>query len=215
MKNSEQIDIWMSRLGQRKSQRLRTDLVAEINAAIQDLESQPFVPWFLQKTATLSVATGDSFKDLPSDFFIEREGTRPYYVLEGTTYFMRKMISGAIFGFTTTSTRPIRYSLTGNEFHFRPVADQAYSILVPYYGKTGGGVLDDSNEVSNLWILNATEWIANKALKVTARTHAQNQPLAADFAALEIQAKNNLYRLHEAREHVNQEYEMGGVSDGS
>lgn len=213
--NAELIDQWMSRLGQRTSTRVRADLVAEVNSAIRNLESEAFMPWFLQSTLTLNVAIDESFRLLPTDFVIEREGTRPYYVLEGTVYYLRKMISGAIFGHVTENTRPTRYSIIGNEFHFRPVADQAYAINIPYYAKTGGGIAYDQAEVDNLWLLNAEDWVAYKALKTTAGFHLQNTQKAADFAQMEHSEKLSIYKLHQAREAQNQDYEVGGISDGS
>jgi hypothetical protein len=213
--NSELIDQWMSRLGQRTSTRVRADLVSEVNSAIKDLEVQPFVPWFLQKTATLSISTDDVLAALPSDFIIEREGHRPYYTREGTVHYLTKMVAGMIYGYTTTEVRPMRYAIDGNNFLFRPVADQAYTIYVPYYGKTGGGFVDDSADISNIWLLNAEEWVGAKALKMTAGTHLQNKGLAADFVGLEAAQKAAVYKLHIARESQNQDYEVGGISDGS
>lgn len=214
--NKALIDQWMSRLGQRTSTRVREDLVSEVVSAIQDLEAEPFIPWFLQATASLNFAADDSFKSLPNDFAIEREGSRPYYVLEGTTYFLTKMVSGAIYGYTTEKTRPVRYSLVGDEFHIRPVADQSYTIYVPYYAKTdGAGFSDDSVDVSNIWLLEAREWVANKALAIVAGQHLQNERMEQKFFALEGRHKRKVYNKHIAREAQNQDYEVGGASDGS
>lgn len=216
MTNAELIEQMMSRLGQRRSVRVRADLVTEVTSAIVDLEAEPFIPWFLQDTAELAFDEGLSFVELPDDFSIEREGTRPYYVLEGTTCFLTKMISGAIFGYTTTDTSPQRYSIIGNEMHIRPVADQDYVINVPYYAKTdGAGFADNSNPISNIWLLEAREWVINKALAIVAGQHLQNERLEAKFFALEGRHKRQIYSKHIAREAQNQDYEVGGSSDGT
>lgn len=215
MKNSEQLDIWMSRLGQRKSLRVREDMVAEINAAIRNLENKPFVPWFLEQKAQLTVSAGDTSVSLPDNFILETEHHRPYYVLDGTVYYLGKRIRGAVFGFQTTSTSPQIYGIIGNTMEFRPVADQAYTFNLYYYAKNGGSFADDDNEVTNVWVLEAEEWIfAEAAIKVAA-LHLQNQALGADFVGLAAAAKRDIYAKHEAREHTNQDYEVGGVSDGS
>lgn len=215
MLNSELITQWMSRLGQRKSTRVREDLLTEINSAIIMLERKPFIPWFLQKTAQLQINADVSTLNLPLDFSLERENTRPYFVEEGTVYYLTKVIAGKIYGYTTGSTRPQAYALIGDTIEFRPIADKSYTLMLRYYATTSGGVLDDDLEVSNLWLLNAPEWIASKACKMTARFHLQNQPLAADFQALELMEKRETYNYHEAREHQNQDYIVGGISDGS
>jgi hypothetical protein len=216
MTNAELIEQLMSRLGQRRSTRVREDLVTEVTSAIEDLEVEPFVPWFLESTATLAFSEGLTFVDLPADFSIERESTRPYYVLEGTTYYLTKMVSGAIFGYTTSNTAPQRYSIIGNEIHIRPVADQDYTIYLPYYAKTNASGFDDNaNQISNVWLLEAKEWVANKALAIVAGQHLQNERLEAKFLALEMRHKRQIYSKHIAREAQNQDYQVGGASDGT
>lgn len=216
MTNAELIELMMSRLGQRKSTRVRADLILEVSAAIEDLEAEPFVPWFLQATASLEFLEGSAFVSLPEDFAIERESARPYYVLEGTTHYLTKTVSGAIFNYTSSTTAPQKYAIIGDEMFIRPVADQDYTIYLPYYAKTGAsGFADNSDEISNVWLIEAREWVVNKALAIVAGQHIQNAEMEAKFFALEGRHKRKVYSKHIAREAQNQDYEVGGATDGS
>jgi len=193
--NTELIDQAMSRLGQRKSERVKTDVIMEINTAIENLEKATFRPWFLEKTATLSVVLNDTFKALPDDFLIEAEESRPYFVLEGTVHFLTKRFFGMLVGEDPPELR--YYAIRGNDFHFR----------FP--------VVDNTTPVSNLWLLNAKDWVFGKALGVVAAFHIHNNELAVSMSAAEIAARNDLYVFHEARINENQDFEVGGASDGT
>lgn len=211
--NAQFIDQAMGRLGQRTSTKIRANVVEEINTAIEDLERGTFFPWFLSKTATLSVVANDTFKDLPSDFALEEDETRPYYVEEGTVFYLTKRFYGTLLGETPTSLK--FYATRGTEFHFRIPADKSYDIIVPYYAKTIDPLVDDTTPVSNLWLLEAKNWILGKALSVVAATNLQNLNLATTMAALEVKSRTDVYNYHEARMNQNQDFEVGGATDGS
>lgn len=209
------IDLWMSRLGQRASLRVRQDLVAEINSSIIYLESQVFIPWFLEAWTTIPLNPGDGIAPLPLTFAIEREYTRPYFSLEGRIHFLTKRVFGAIYGIEDSGDVPKYYALHGQNLVLRPVATIPLTLNVAHYVKTGGGVVDDTAEATNVWLLNAPDWVAFRALKAVAGLHLQNTQKASEFERMEIQAKDDIYRFHLAREHQNQDYEVGGISDGS
>ncbi len=211
--NSELLDNALSRLGQRKSTRVREDTIAEINEAIDNLERGSFFPWFLQKTVTLSFVSGDSFKPLPADFAIEQEDTRPFYTQESAIFYLTKRFFGTLQGEAPTFVK--FYAVHGNDFHIRMPAEKDYSITVLYNARTGGGFVDDTNDVSNLWLIDAKEWVLSMALAKVARFHLQNTPLAADFVGMEAKAKRDLYNYHESRVNLNQDFEVGGATDGS
>lgn len=211
--NAELLNQAMSRLGGRSSTRLRADVLAEINTAIDTLERGTFHPWFLEQTASLSIVADDTFVDLPSDFAIEADESRPYYVLNGTTYYLTKRFHGTLQGEVPTSLK--YYAIHGTEFHFRMPADIAYTVYLAYYARETGNLVDNATAVSNLWLINAKDWVLAVALKVVAATITQNDGLAVKMAALETKAKNELYVHHEARININQDFEVGGASDGS
>jgi hypothetical protein len=211
--NAQLIDQAMSRLGQRKSTRVRSDIVSEINTAINTLERGDFHPWFLEETATLSVVSGESFKVLPTDYLIEADDSRPYFIESGTTYFLTKRFYGVLMGETPPELR--FYAIRGEEFHFRMVADKAYTIYVPYYAKQTGNLVDDDTVVSNKWLIEAFDWTISEALKVVASVHLHSTELAQTHAAIALRAKRDIFKHHEARVNKNQDFEVGGATDGS
>lgn len=211
--NAELIDLAMGRLGGRASVRVRATVVSEINATIDTVERGTFFPWFLEQTASLNIVEDDTFVDLPADFAIEADESRPYYVLNGTTYYLTKRFHGTLQGEIPTSVQ--YYAIHGSEFHFRMAADQAYTIYLAYYARETGNLVDNGSDVANLWLINAKDWIFGEALRTVAATNIQSDGLAAKMAAMGVKAKNDLYVHHEARININQDFEVGGASDGS
>lgn len=211
--NAQLLDQATSRLGQRTSARLRLDVLSEINTTIDNLERGTFFPWFLEETATLAIVSEDTFKALPANFAIEADESRPYYVLEGKVYYLTKRFYGALLGETPTSLK--FYAIRGSEFHFRMAADRAYTILVPYYARETGNLADDTAEISNAWLINAKDWVLGEALTVVAAVHLQNPKMASIQSTLAQKAKNDLYVFHEAKVNTNQDFTVGGSSDGS
>ena len=212
--NSELLDQAMSRLGQRSSTRVRSDVVVEINKAITRFERGTFLPWFLEAEEALVFASGESSQAMSADFLREAEDTRPFYTLEGTVYFLEKRLYGVLMGLgAETSVK--YYAIRGETFYIRMEAEQAYSITVPSYRKQNDPIADNASEVSNEWLLSAEDWVVNEALAKVAAFHLHNQKLAADLKGDATGAKNDLYIYHESRVHTNQDYFVGGSSDGS
>lgn len=211
--NAEIIELAMSRLGQRKSTKVRADVISEINSSIEELERGTFHPWFLEETATLSIVANDVSKALPTDFLLEAEESRPYYVEEGKTYYLTKRFYAALLAEEPTTLK--YYAIRGETLHFRMAADKAYTIYVDYYAKTVDPIVDNSDTVSNPWLINAKDWVVYEALTTVAALHLQNQELGATMSVLAGKAKRDLYIHHEARISENQDFEVGGASDGS
>jgi len=211
--NAEVLDLAMSRLGQRSSLRVRTDVLAEINATIDRLERGTFIPWFLEKTASLAFGVGDTSQPLPTDFAIEADESRPHFVLNGTVFYLTKRFAAAIQGEIPNAVR--FYAISGNNFLIRKAADIAYTILVPYYGRVTGNLVDDATAVSNLWLIDAKDWVLYEALTTVAAIQIQNDKLSQKMAVLAAGAKREVYNFHEARININQDFVVGGSSDGS
>lgn len=213
--NAEVLDQAMARLGNRRSDTLRASVLSEINTAIDDLERGKFFPWFLQDIAELSISVGDTYKALPSNFAREEEETRPYYVdSEGNTQYLTKRFYAVLQG-ETPLKHLTYYAIRGNNIHFQLAATGAVTLYVPYYARQTGNMGDNSAEVSNLWLINARNWVLGKALTVVASNVLQNKELAGRMAAFEKKAMDDIFVYHESREHTNHDYEVGGVSDGS
>ena len=204
----------MSRLGQRTSTRVRADVIAEINTTINRLERAPFLPWFLEVDATLDVSSGDSSVALPTNFLREAEESRPYYTMEGTVYYLTKRFYAALPGESDASSVKF-YAIRGETFYFRQVADRAYAITLPYISAQTGNLVDNADDVSNLWLLRAHDWVVNEALAKVAAFHLSNLELAGTLKGDAAETKRDLYNYHESRINLNQDYQVGGSSDGS
>ena len=211
--NAEILDIAMSRLGKRSSTRVRTDVVSEINSTIARLEQGDFRPWFLEQTATLSLVSGDTFKALPSTFLIEAQESRPYYVEEGTVYYLEKRFYGTLLGEVPTSLK--YYAIRGSNIHFRMAADKAYTLYVDYYAKSNDALVDNASAATNVWLLNAQDWVLNEACARVAGLHLGSDPLAAKLTAAAAKDKRDIFVFHEARINENQDFYVGGATDGS
>jgi len=192
---------------------VRADVLAEINATIDRLERGTFIPWFLEKTASLSFAVDDTLQPLPSDFAIEADESRPYYTLSGTVFYLTKRFAAAIQGETPNSV--CFYAISGTNFLIRKAADIAYTISVPYYGRVTGDLVDNATAVSNLWLLDAKDWVLYEALTTVAAIQIQNDKLSQKMTVFAAGAKREVYNFHEARININQDFVVGGASDGS
>lgn len=213
--NTENIDLMMSRLGQRRSERVRADAIAELNAAIVDKERQPFIPWFLAGTEQVAVSTGETFKLISNNYLREVEDTQPYYMLDGRPKRLLKVTVEELDLYNGSATAPEVYTIIGNEFHFRPMADEPRTIFVRCYTRSADPIVDNDQETSNPWLINAFEYITSAALKKVAGLHIKDQEGAANFTALETQHRRELYTFHESRIHVGQDYFVGGISNGT
>lgn len=212
--NSELLDQAMSRLGQRASTRVRADVLAEINTTIDRLERNPFLPWFLEKDATLSVVANDTSVALPSDFLREAEESRPYYVLDSKVHYLTKRLFAALPG-EDDATSVKFYAIRGETFYFRMAADQSYTITLSYYAAQTGNLVDDASTVSNLWLTKAHDWVVNEALTKVAAFHVQNEKLAILLKGDASAARKELYGYHEARINENQDFVVGGSTNES
>ena len=216
MTNAQMIDLAMSRLGRRKSTDLREQVVLEINMAIDRLETGMFIPWFLEGTVE-TIWQGSSqqgYTWLGPQFSKEVENTRPYYVLDDTVHYLEKRFYGVLVGEEPTGIE--YYAIRGqNEFHVRKVPEVDMSIYVPIYLKSVSPLLDDDEEVNNSWLLYAHDWVIAEALSYVAAFHLNNEKLATIHEIAARKAKNDQYTFHEARKHENQDYFVGGASDGT
>ena len=211
--NASVLDLAMSRLGKRASTRLRADVLLEINAAIDRLERGTFFPWFLEKTASLSFVIDDTFKAMPSDFAVEADESRPYFTLEGTVFYLTKRFHAALQAEVPNEIR--FYAILGNDLHIRKAADIAFTLSVPYYARVTGNFVDDAADISNLWLIDAKDWVIYEALTTVAAVIVQNDALAIKMTTLAQKAQRDLYVFHESRVNINQDFVVGGSSDGT
>jgi len=210
--HSEIIDLGMSRLGRRRSTEVRRDLVTEINSFLKRLSRQSFKPWFLMDMDTLTFEAGEVVKPLADDFSLEVEASRPFFTYDGEVEYLQKLSYAMLEGQTGTKNF---YAIEGNNIHIRPTPSEQQVVSFLYYKNDEGELVDNAIEATNLWLVNAEDWIVNSAASRVARFHTIARDLAQDLADDAREFKTELYVLHEARKHQNMDYYVGGASDGS
>lgn len=214
---TEIIDFAMSRLGKRSSTSLRADVIDEINAAIDRLERGDFKPWFLQSTIAATFTNeGDDTATLASTFGGEQEESRPWWQDDdGEKHFLTKRFYGQLLTETTTEVR--YYSIVGNTSFLIAAAapEDGFTVTVPSYLRYTGDLADTDDTVTNPWLIDAKDWVLMSALRRVASLHLRDMELVGILQGLEAEAKREVYIYHELRMNMNQEYRVGGSSDGT
>lgn len=211
MTNTQALDLIMKRLGGRTSTDTRATLLLELNNKIAELERGPLKPWFLeteQTQATTPFVVGQNYIALPSDFLMEIEdadfrvqnGDGDYVSLVKVPY--RRLMqetenadSGAVEG----------YALFGERIYLGPAPDVAYNYKFPYLAKTTA-VVDDSNAITNKWLLEFFNYITLEAAFVMASEHVQSVELMNKLSAPLAAAQRAFRQEVEARIHTNMTY---------
>jgi hypothetical protein len=204
--NSQVIDNMMKRLGNRQAAPLRAQLVWELNRKIDELETAPTLPWFLEKEFVFSTVPQQASYDLPDDFLREFEEGALMFYFEGAL--LHKCTKSAKEDLDYISEYPeVTYTLFGEKLIISPMPDVVYDCSLEYYaGSTE--IADSTSPVENVWLKNAYGWASFAALEVVASFHIQDQDMALRFAAEARRAQDAVWRMHEARQHTNRDYKI-------
>lgn len=208
MNTAETLTLMLERLGNRKSSDIRAKCLRELNRALERLESGAFLPWFLEKEWTPSTSTGIDHIDLPSDFLMEvEEGNLRVYLNNDWSPIDTKVdlevLRDAVYD---SAGVPQAYAIFGEKLYIGPTPDGAYQLSLPYYQRSAA-LVDDATSNSR-WLREGGEWLICTALQRVAKYHIRDNEAAADFKTEARDAKTELYKAHEARKHVNQDYKM-------
>jgi hypothetical protein len=211
MTNAQALDLIMKRLGGRSSTTLRATLLLELNNKIAELERGPVKPWFLeteQTQATTPFVVNQNYIALPADFLLEiedadfrvQDSNGKYNPLVKTSY--RRLLqetenvdAGLVEG----------YALFGNRIYLGPKPDIAYSYKFPYLAKSAA-IADDSNAITNSWLLEFFNYITLEAAYVMASEHVQSADLMQKLAGPLQAARRAFVQEVEARIHTNRTY---------
>jgi hypothetical protein len=204
--NAQVLDNMMKRLGNRQAAPLRAQLVWELNRKIDELETAPTLPWFLEKEFTFDTVPQQASYDLPGDFLREYEEGCLTFSYQGAL--LHKCTKSAKEDLDYTSEYPtVTYALYGDKLIISPMPDEVYNCSLEYYGGSAE-ISDGAAPVTNAWLLNAYGWASFAALEVVASFHIQDQDMALRFAAEARRAQDAVWRMHEARQHTNRDYKI-------
>ncbi len=201
-----------ARVGQRSD--LNAAIILEMDLAItMTLELNPkLIPWFLESEfATTTMTPNDERLALPNDFIMECEsGTLWVYNTSAAKWVrLHKNDYDTIDEKYENSAAaiPVQYSLSGNYFLLRPIPNVAYSVRMRYIAKDPTSILNTN--VENRWLKHAADLVIAVTSQAVARGQVHDEVLAQSFEADIARAWERLYRLNEARQHANRDYQMG------
>lgn len=210
MKRDTAIEVIMARLGNRTG--LEEMAVREMQLAQDRLESGPEMPWFLEATATASVAIDATMATLPTLY--KRTHEDGLWIREtGTTDAVApitKIDFPELLKFRKDATVgesgiPDRYALWGTTLELYPVADKAYDLIHYHYAK---GALLETN-IENLWLEYAPDLMIAETGIVIAM-FARDDSAVQVFSAQRADAQERLIRDTVAREEAGRVQRMGG-----
>jgi hypothetical protein len=208
MTRSEAIALMQQQLGFRTDQ--ATNLVTWLKLAQQTLEKGRTLPWWLRsETSYIYTTANESRLPLPTQFLREEEGSQLVYVPTDTSsdlVFLDKDFTDQLEKTYQRQTgKPEAYSLDGKYFRIFPIPDAAYQIRMVYSKKDT--VLD--TDVENLWLQHLPYLLMGVAGGMAASA-LRDQNAAAVFRGWASEGLQLMYSENEAREHTNQDYQIGG-----
>lgn len=188
----------------------------ELDLVIAELESQPFLPWFMiSDEVTLTITEGDPNVTLPADFLREYEDEDVWYYNANNSPTRKKLEKIDKDDLTelnrgVEANEPNQYSLVGSQFILGPTPNAtaaAGNLKLRHYARSVA--LSDSN-LTNVWTLNADFLLVNKLGIVLAEQYLRDAALAASFEKKYLTSQEMLVRSHIAREQANRTAQMGG-----
>lgn len=206
------VSLIAARVGQRVD--LNPIIILEMDLAIRTKleESAKLIPWFLTtEMASTTTTIDDERLPLPTDFIIEVESGTLWIKTPDETKWTRLKktdYDNLDEKFEDDGLgRPTHYAIAGLYFMLRPVPDIAYNVRMRYAGKDPQSVA--TSNVENLWLKYASDLVIAATCAEVARGQIHDFQLAASFAPEIASAWDRLRVLNEARQHANQDYQMG------
>lgn len=211
MTNAEVLALMMQRFGNRSSTSLKATVLIELNQKIRQLERGPSKPWFLEDIWQGQTVANQDYVDLPSDYLIEDdEGEREIRDTNVSPIAWTKL-NKTSYGKLRAQTAnaeaqiPVAYAIYGEKAYFGPTPDQVYSFRIPYFKRTTE-IADNTQAVSNKFLLEFFNYITLTTVDIVARTHTRDNGLVDRISKQLLEAKDEYFREVEARLHAGREY---------
>jgi len=218
MKRDDFVDTLMRRLGNNQDATLREDIIAEmVIAQGQLLEQDVFKPWFLiSEESSSATIVADERVLLPVDFlsFWEESPVYRYDTELADPYIaMPREDWGDITSNLDYSGTPTHFDMAGRYLMMRPVPDAIYPLRFWYYkrGSDLTGAYGDSNNIENVWLEHANDWLMGEVGFVIASQYLQMKDNAAAlFTSQATRARNRVMSLNIAQQEILKERIIGG-----
>jgi len=195
------------RLGQRQ------DLTADIKESMQFVQDYVLetdhikFEFQLTERQTAFTAIGDDRVAHPPMFLAEYEEGSLFLVLDGGAIIplIKEDLEGLVRKFGATQGQPIFYARSGSYFRLYPIPEKQYTLRMISYDKAA--TLIEGEE--NVWLKYAADWLLAETGKLVAVQILQNTNLAATFNQQAVDARQRLWRSHEASLAVNRDMIKG------
>jgi hypothetical protein len=102
--------------------------------------------------------------------------------------------------------KPLQYSLSNDVFTLHPTPDIAYDLRTKVYLREPAL----TTNIENKWLVNAADLLIAETGMIIASRYLRDDGLVIIFNDDIKQARKRLQDTHEAREHANRSYSMGG-----
>jgi hypothetical protein len=203
--NAQVLDNMMHRLGNRTSAELRGRVLYELNNRVDLLESGPTLPWFLESVHEFSTTSGVRRYTLPTGFIREPERGRLLVSRDGVA--LGESEKTDYDDLCLETGEPTQYALYGEWLYLGAVPNVVYDCEWNYFSESAD-VVDNTQIVSNPWLINAYEVTTLMALRGVAQFQIQDMDMAMRFQGELSDAKDRFWRLVEARQHSGRSYKI-------
>lgn len=211
MTNEELFDLILKKARRAGDTNLRSNIEDEIRQFIQKIERSPFHPWFLEKTSSglVTVANIQTIS-MPSDYLLQVEDTDFFLINDDNEYCRldrgyHEDIENQFGG--QESDIPGSYDFFGDLIYFGPIPDDEYTAQFKYYQKTTLPE-DNSNDVDNLWVLNAEDFFVTSIAFRLVDNYIKDDKRARSLKGEANEARIELHKYNESRKHVNMNYKV-------
>lgn len=213
------VDLLMGRLANRTHSATRQNIVNEMVFVQENvLEGDATLFWFLLSSQqTLTTVADQEYLAHPVDFLQEWDEGGLYYVDDdGDQQLMIKDDWDTIKERITGTGRPKYYALAGEQFLFRKLPDDAYTIYWRYYAAAGslagtyGSTADTDGNVENLWLKWASDLLIAETGIIIAEQYLQSEKMMALFQKQADAARVRLIKKDTAMREVNVQRFMEG-----
>lgn len=208
MTRSEAVAIIQQQLSFRSDQ--ADNIVTYLKLAQQTLEKGRTIPWWLRSERSYIYTTADEQRVvIPTDFLREEEGSQLAYIpddADADIVFLDKDTVDQLEQFYQRTTgEPKAYALDGKYFRIFPTPDDVYQIRM-VYGKKD---VELTSNIENQWLKYLPYLLMGVAGRMIAGALRDNTAVQI-FSQWEREGIALMVSENEAREHTNQDYQIGG-----
>lgn len=212
------VDMLMKRFGNNTDVTLRDDIINEMaEAQATVLEGDVIFPWFLVSEESSAVTViGDERVGLPADFIAPWEHGflfRYDVALDDPYIEMSREDWELIKRELNYAGTPTHYDIAGEYIFMRPVSDAVYPLRMRYIarGLTLAGVYGDEQNIENIWLKYASDWLIGETGVVIAEQYLQSRPEKVALFRLQATRGRDRIRLKNiAMEEANKQRVLGG-----